>query len=761
MKKYLYAGISIAILGIATYLVAEILRPEIIFSVRFQTSYSPSDLDIINPERGLYAQYTYDPNNIEGSTDPLAENDLVADRSNNISLVFRLYYLSQFLPPDIDNDPPTHISQAFLDFIEDDLETIRRVGQKAIIRFAYQYSASTYPCDIVHSKDPGLNQVLMHIDDVGQILSDNSDVIAVVQAGFIGTWGEWFYTNGDFSSISFSNSPSRCRVSPCPCDLDSESDTYCTYETGELDQNGDPILDENGNPIRATCEIQSYSANWSNRKLVTDRLLNYLPDSRSIQVRTPQYKNEMYGSGGRPVLTDALDNYFAFDGSELARIGHHNDCFLAAFQEGGTYSSDPVESTNEKAYLEMETRFLPMGGETCAHNSPTSCCDQAEQDLARFHWSYLKKDYNDCVLATWGKTWADPSERVSALQNDGCDPNNWPPSDCAGNCFDDIKKQLGYRFVLLSGSYPSSAPVGSDISFRITLRNEGYAAPFNPRDVELVLRNKRDPSIRYFIPLDEEPRTWTPGREIEISHTVCLPEDMIQDEYDLLLNLPDPEPSLKNDPRYSIRFANRGNSLSPPRDLIWEELTGYNDLLKTLRVEGGEPEEICSSCSDILMPIQCSPNLSANGNRPIASRPEVIDGIEESGFSSTFQNWQYIQIDIGCVIRLSQISRNMTPGDPESPSPYVNHPVGNRGRQGELFSYSIDGANWTRASTQTTSGWENYTYYTNIGSAWHSVDYGWSEPLVFNANPLARYIRFEWDSNFDKLNEIKIDYNDL
>ena len=62
----------------------------------------------------------------------------------------------------------------------------------------------------------------------------------------------------------------------------------------------------------------------------------------------------------------------AFDGSDIASTGHHNDCFLASDTDYGTYSSNNVEA--EKSYLENDTKYTSIGGETCALNSPRSDC---------------------------------------------------------------------------------------------------------------------------------------------------------------------------------------------------------------------------------------------------------------------------------------------------------------------------------------------------------------------------------------------------
>jgi hypothetical protein len=692
---------------------------DIDIQVRVPVTYQASDLDFPNPERGLYSQYTYDPDGVGGPA-AIAATDLLSDRLENKTLLLRLYYLSDFLPDDPATEPPVHIPQSFLDFLSADFETIRETGQKAILRFAYQSVAQAYPCDIVHDQDPGVEQILMHISDMGPVLTANSDVIAVVQAGFIGTWGEWFYVNQDFADIA---------LAPPDCETD------CT----------------------ADCQLQTIDYKYHARREVVNALMEHLPPDRAIQLRTPLYKNEMYGSGGYPGVADALGFDSAFKVTSGARLGHHNDCFLAPFKESGTYSYDPVAEASERDYLELETRFLPMGGETCQHNSPASCCDQAVHDLARFHWSYLNSDYNNCVLATWGKTWADSAQRARDLSSAGCDPVQWPPDDCSGDCYDDIRKQLGYRFRLLSGDFPFFAvSTGCEMHFVLTLRNDGYAAPFNPRDVELIFRSRHDPSIRYAARLDEDPRLWLPGRDIELRHAIFLPDDMIADEYDLMLHLPDPKPSLRGDPRHTIRLANSGGSLSPERDLLWEEPTGYNDLQIAIKVEYGADTEPRFTDAAQVRKLPCGPSLTASGSHPGTGRDEVVDNNESTGFNSTHQSWQHVEVDLGCVTRLYRFRRHMSAGDPHPSPHYRPHPEENRGGQGEHVYYSLDGEKWIKATAANTTGWEQYTLYPSLGSAWYFVDYDWSAWLEFNDPPYARYVRFQWDGNFDMLNEIAV-----
>ena len=48
--------------------------------------------------------------------------------------------------------------------------------------------------------DAPLSVILQHLDQLKPILQENKDVIAVLQAGFIGSWGEWYYTTNNLNN---------------------------------------------------------------------------------------------------------------------------------------------------------------------------------------------------------------------------------------------------------------------------------------------------------------------------------------------------------------------------------------------------------------------------------------------------------------------------------------------------------------------------------------------------------------------------------
>jgi hypothetical protein len=421
-------------------------------------NYSVNPSPIPNPERGFYAMYDC-VNSI------LSAAELKTYRDNEQITVFICNsYLTTFR-----NSP---ISQAALDTLQTNMNTVRSAGMKIGLRFSYTQN------EIGDDATP--SRVLSHLDQLAPFFAKNKDVIYVIQAGFIGTWGEWGYTQnwGNWDNIT--------------------------------------------------------AQDWANRKILLDKILSVVPD-RMIQVRTPEIKMKAYGS-------TALSSSEAFSGTARARVGQHNDCFLANSTDAGTYINTAVEYP----WLQAESKYLPVGGETCAVNTSRASCTTALSELSKFHWSYLNLYFNSAVI-------------------DGFK---------SGGCFNEIKSRLGYKFVLKSGSFSSTARVGGQVQFNMTLENQGFAAPFNPRKVELILRNTSSNAV-YRIALNEDPRLWIAGSTINVSQALNLPANLPAGSYALLLNLPDPETSLYGRPEYSIQLANLNT---------WEPSTGFNKLGQTLVV---------------------------------------------------------------------------------------------------------------------------------------------------------------------------------
>jgi hypothetical protein len=139
---------------------------------------------------------------------------------------------------------------------------------------------------------------------------------------------------------------------------------------------------------------------------------------------------------------------------------------------------------------------------------------------------------------------------------------------------DNIKKNLGYRFVLQSAVLPDNAVKGTSLNVVLNVKNVGYASPYNKRTIKLVLRNKANGDLNSFA-LATDVRRWYSG-SFKVEESIKIPSEFATGEYEMLLHLPDEYASIADRPEYSIRLANKD---------VWEASTGYNKLNHTVAIK--------------------------------------------------------------------------------------------------------------------------------------------------------------------------------
>ena len=417
-----------------------------------KVTFSETSSQLLNPERGHYRA-----KNIYGNSSPLSVSDVKAQRKAGYTLWYLGFYLTDFMDGDI--------SSSFLNNFQASMDALREGGAKCVLRFAYKDYHSEK-----EEMDPEVDIVLNHVAQLKPYLQQNEDVIFVLQAGFVGAWGEWYYT----SHFGF-------------------------------------------NPQK--------DSDYQPRKRLTDALLDALPASRQIQLRTPQFKMRMYGWTVKDTLTAAT----AHDGSIKSRLGGHNDCYGASKDDYGTFDNE----NKDREYWKADTRYTIMGGETCGVSDYCSC-EASGKDMEDYHWTYLNKDYNNDVLSLWKKE----------------------------GCYNEFIARLGYRLVMQDLFYSTDFKAGKSCSVTLRFYNTGYAAPMNPRDAILVWvtpsGDKEETS------LGSDPRTWHPGY-----HSVTASFTPSTDKGTLYLKLSDP--ILRNRPEYSIALANEN---------VFDSESGLNKLFE-------------------------------------------------------------------------------------------------------------------------------------------------------------------------------------
>jgi hypothetical protein len=421
--------------------------------VRFQGSGDA----IGNPERGVFRQQQDLPGDLYVDRRP-------GERPTVMRGVFRL---------DSHRGTDT-LPRTYLDRVGDTFADARAEGVKVAVRFSYNFDGSR--------ADAPLRRVLRHIEQLGPVLRANADTIQVIEAGFIGSWGEWH------SSSNGLDSPEAKRA-------------------------------------------------------VLAAELEHFPASVKLAVRYPRDKRAMFG-------TTPVPREEAHGPSGRARVGYTNDCFLAGHNDGATWTSwVPGEAAAESAFVAQETDFVPMGGETCAIGGvrqATSGCPAARSALAAQGWTLLNGGYYAPILGLWR----------------------------SGGCWEEIERRLGYRFALVDADVPAAPARGSSLGLTMRIRNDGYAAPYNARPVEIVLRH-RGSGAQTVLPTGADPRFWLAGQTQSVTVDAAVPGDLAPGSYDLLLHLPDPSGRLRGRPEFSIRMANED---------VWEPESGYNVLRRGIQV---------------------------------------------------------------------------------------------------------------------------------------------------------------------------------
>ncbi len=421
--------------------------------VQNEISYEISNSIFPNPERGFMHTYI-----VFSEGESLSLPLLQSLRASNVSIFLRLFYFDKF--------KNAELSAAELSLIQADLDKTREAGLKIILRFAYSETGTDAPISIV----------TQHLDQLKPILEANKDVIAFMQAGFIGNYGEWHSSSNNLASPE-------------------------------------------------------------NRKAILEKILSVLPSEIMVQVRTPQFKQEIFNSSS-PV-TEAN----AYTSQSMARVGHHNDCFLTGGTDYGTYQNVVAD----KQYISNDANYVPTGGETCVPTgsySPT--CEEARKEMGLLKWTYLNLDYYQPTIGLW---------RTSG-------------------CFDEFQRNLGYRLAFLRAKLPEQVKNNGDLALDITLINKGYAPYYNKKNTSLVLKNKS--TLQYYsFPLTVDLRKCKPNVNVIINQIIKL-EALPVGDYSLYLRIADQAENLKNRLEYALRLANT--------DVWVTENGGMNSLKKDIKV---------------------------------------------------------------------------------------------------------------------------------------------------------------------------------
>jgi hypothetical protein len=501
-------------------------------SAQSTIKYTESDeaIPIANPERGLF---TYS-DDLKEEREPLDFKVIEGERKNNAqTVVYRQYSLRNYLKKPLDKE--------YIDFLLADAEIARKAGVKMILRFSYSDDG-----DLIDDNDECANHdtsyasaelVNQHISFLKDYFLKSKDVITLVQAGFIGNYGEWAYAHKDFG----------------------------------------------------ICEPK-----YETRAKMVKLLLDTVPPEIPITLRTPRYKKNLIDRWENAGLPQDQISVFS------RRLGFANDCFLDDEDDQDTFKSkeereylqeetkdvpmvgescysahmkNPYAAwSNAKEDLKNQHWTLLSSVDQGRFWKPGCFCDNSEPDktgLCEGDKCDPKDNCKNCKCKHGGK--CVPFTRWNAQQ------------------FKELSQKLGYRLYLTQAEFAEEVKVNEQLRVKLSLSNAGWAAPYRNRSVEVYLcksdsgacpdGEKRLGILNQLIDI----RTWyssTPSVPVKFSATIPT-SGLSPGTYYLYLRLPDDGKDLSNKPEYSIRLANipdgtDQNEKKRPNIFGWNVTSGAN-----------------------------------------------------------------------------------------------------------------------------------------------------------------------------------------
>ena len=292
--------------------------------------FTSSNEDIANPERGFMKQSSIFPDQ------PLDTNKIRALQPTD-TLVWIYFRLDNYRDRSLDQTALNNITAVF--------NTARSKGLKLVIRFVYNPGPGSTTDPNQANPDAPIELVLQHIQTLKPILTANADVIAVMQVGFVGHWGEWHSTK--------------------------------------------------------------YLHPLTYRKAIVDALLGVMPKDRMLQLRYPRYK-EIFFQGpltSQEAFTGTDRSRIGHHNDCFLRDQDDGGTYKSTTSQlpkhTSTYCTGQDEVSCWKGYVSQEGQFTPVGGETCQYNPPRTDCPNTLQEMAMLHWSFINNGYRPEVLNGW------------------------------------------------------------------------------------------------------------------------------------------------------------------------------------------------------------------------------------------------------------------------------------------------------------------------------------------------------------------------
>lgn len=235
---------------------------------------------------------------------------------------------------------PTHgtIPQSVLTNLDNEFNSIRTKKQKIIPRFDY------------NTVDAPLDSMLKHIAQLGPIIQKHADVVAALEAGLIGKWGEW-HSSPNISGTDFE-------------------------------------------------KLRKVLYKW----------LEVVPKERSVALRYNVHKRAIYNSN-EPIT--AAEAFSGSNKSRTAAHGDcfvANTSDAGTYKSKGDFAGWGLGREAEIDYLSKDNMYVMQNGETCGVGAvgpktnetfPYSTCTIALKELEQMRWDMMNNSFKKEILQQW------------------------------------------------------------------------------------------------------------------------------------------------------------------------------------------------------------------------------------------------------------------------------------------------------------------------------------------------------------------------
>ena len=274
--------------------------------------------------------------------------------------------------------------------------------------------------------------------------------------------------------------------------------------------------------------------------------LEMLPENRNTMMRCMRYRSTAEKAAGEGVL-------------DMSRVGFFNDGTLAGTTDGGTFLDGSTENDSEFAQLDAESHDMVIGGELFWNSVPNTISANAINAVHRFirhHYSTFSVVHSNSELdftPIYGTidAWKSTPFTAALLKAQGlpCDENYFRKNPIP-SAYEYFRDHFGYRLEVIG--YEGCLENGV-FSGDVTVRNVGFARPINPREVYLVLFDRKGNAYEY--PLDVDARSFRPWEEVTVHFSAKLPSGVRNPGIKAALWLPDEAESIKYRPEYAVTIA--------------------------------------------------------------------------------------------------------------------------------------------------------------------------------------------------------------